>query len=326
MPVVDVHTHMLVDGYLDRLAQDGGRYELRRPERHHNDHDEPIVGIRGMDYGVNAPWSAMYDWPLRLQKMDEAGVDVAVVSLTAPQVNWGSAETSATTAALVNDALAEAQSQYPDRIRFLATLPWPYPELAVRELRRAMDLGAVGVTVLANVDEVALVAPQFAPIWRAIAEAGVPVLIHPTAPPGIEKIAAHGMMNAVGFHFDTTHAIERIVSTGLLDELPDLRVIGSHAGGFLPFVLGRMEMYPTVSTRSPRDYPEQLFVDSLAFSPESLELTIKMLGADNVLYGSDYPHNGDVDRMARFLTMLDTLPADQRGRVRGETAARLFGL
>ncbi|MFA9430224.1 amidohydrolase family protein [Egicoccus sp. AB-alg2] len=324
MPVIDVHTHMLVDGYVERLAAHGGRYEVRQVAEHHNGHRDPIIAIRDLDYGVNAPWSAMYDWELRLRKMDEAGVDVALVSLTAPQANWGDAEVSTGTAAMVNDALAEQHAQNPDRIRFLATLPWPHPDRAVVELRRAAGQGAVGVTVLANIDGVTLAAPEFEPVWREIAELELPVLIHPTAPPGVEQIARHGLHNAVGFHFDTTHALERLVALGHLERYPTLRVIGSHAGGFLPFVLGRMEMYRTVSTRSPRDYPGQLFVDSLAFSPEALDLTVRKMGAEHVLFGSDYPHNGDVDRMARFLGMVDALSPDEQAAVRGDTAAKLF--
>lgn len=327
MAVIDVHTHMLTEDYLAQLSKADSRYELRYPTDRDRSHDYPIIGIEGLPrYGVNAPWPPMFDWDLRLAKMDEANVDIAIVSLTAPQANWGGPEVARRVAAMSNDDLAAAEGRWPDRIRSMATLPWQHPKEAITELDRAIGMGAVGVTVLANIEGVSPVDPHFEPIWAAIAERGVPVLVHPTAPPGIEAIAPHGLHNAVGFHFDTTHAIERMVATGMFDRFPTLRVIGSHAGGFLPFVVGRIEMYQTFSTRSARDYPEQVFVDSLAFSPEALELTVKVMGEDNILFGTDYPHNGDVDRMRTFLGMVDDLPTETARKIRGENAQRLYGL
>lgn len=327
MTVIDVHTHMLTDGYLELLDGAGSRYELRPNSSPYGDHELPTIGIAGLDaYGVNAPWPPMYDWDLRLEKMDAAGVDRALVSLTAPQANLGAAEHSLRAAQLCNDDLAEKHARWPGRISFLAALPWQHPEAAVTELARAHDLGATGVTVLANIEGASLVDPHFSPIWEAIAERELPTLIHPTAPPGIEELAAHGLHNAVGFHFDTTHALERLVAHGVFDRLPTLRVIGSHAGGFLPFVVGRIERYKTFSTKSPRDYPEQVFVDSLAFSPEALDLTVKVMGEDNVLFGSDYPHNRDTDRMRGHLEDLDILAPEVVAKIRGGNAQRIFDL
>lgn len=327
MTTIDVHTHMLTEGYLELLEHAGSRYELRPNSSPYGDHDLPTIGIVGLEqYGVNAPWPPMYDWDLRLAKMDEAGVDVAIVSLTAPQANLGGIATSTRVAALCNDDLAAQQDRWPDRIRFMAALPWEHPEAAIAELDRAQQLGAVGVTVLANIEGVSLVDPHFAPIWAAIAERELPTLIHPTAPPGIEELAAHGLHNAVGFHFDTTHALERMVAHGMFERLPTLRVIGSHAGGFLPFIVGRIERYQTFSSHSPRDYPEQIFVDSLAFSAEALGLTVQVMGEDNVLFGSDYPHNRDVERMRGHLEALDVLPDATVTKIRGRNAQSIYRL
>jgi hypothetical protein len=88
----------------------------------------------------------MLDYDLRVRRMDQAGVDLAIVSLTCPNVFWGEAETSLEAARATNDDMAAAQRAWPDRIRWLASLPWQHPKLALAELGRALDAGAVGVS------------------------------------------------------------------------------------------------------------------------------------------------------------------------------------
>jgi len=107
------------------------------------------------------PLPAMFDYDLRIRSMDEAGVDVAIVSLTCPNVYWGGPGISLEAARILNDDMALAERTHPGRIRWLASLPWQYPSLAVSELDRARALGAVGVMVLGNIDGRSLTDPCF---------------------------------------------------------------------------------------------------------------------------------------------------------------------
>src|SRR5258708_29042852 len=109
-------------------------------------------------------------------------VDIAILSLTCPNVYWGGAEVSHEAARIVNDDMARAEKAYPGRIRWMASLPWQYPELAVAELRRACDRGAVGVMVLANIDGRSLTDPLFAPLWQESDRRALPGLVPPPAP------------------------------------------------------------------------------------------------------------------------------------------------
>jgi aminocarboxymuconate-semialdehyde decarboxylase len=127
----------------------------------------------------------MFDFEMRIENMDKAGVDLAIVSLTCPSAYWGGEEVSTMTAKLMNNHFAEQQSIWPDRLRWFATLPWQYPEPAVAELARARKAGAVGVFVSANIVGMSLTDPTLAPIWAAIDALELPVLVHPGArPPG----------------------------------------------------------------------------------------------------------------------------------------------
>ena len=279
MKVVDVHTHMLNQGFLKLLRAHGGNYRVRK-----------VVGGQTGIFKDAAPFMTlmpgMFDYDLRIQAMDAAGVDVAIVTLTSPNVCWGSAGSSLEAAKLVNDDMAARQREYGGRIRFMCSLPWQHPKLAIAELKRACDqLGAVGVMVLANIDGLSLTEKSFAPIWREIDKRGLPVLVHPTAPPGTDEldVMRYNLIASVGFMFDTSLAAARMIYDGFFDRYPRLKLIASHGGGALPY-------RERISSR-PSTYLKKIYYDSVVFQPESLELALRIGGERNVLYGSDYPHN-----------------------------------
>lgn len=176
MKVIDVHTHMLNGAWLKLLKQHGGGYRVRK-----------VVGGQTGIVKDGAPFMTlmpgMFDYEMRIKAMDKAKVDIAIVTLTSPNAYWGSPKISLQAARVVNDDMAAQQRRYPERIRFMCSLPWQHPKLAVTELKRAGDdLGAVGVMVLASIDGASLTEKRFASIWKEIDRRGLPVLVHPSAP------------------------------------------------------------------------------------------------------------------------------------------------
>jgi aminocarboxymuconate-semialdehyde decarboxylase len=327
MKVIDVHTHMLNEGLLKLLRKHGRHYQVKK-----------VVGGQTGIFKDGAPFMTlmpgMFDYDLRIQAMDAAGVDVAVVTLTSPNVYWGPAKVSLEAAKLINDDMAAQQRRYPGRIRFMCSLPWQHPKLAVAELRRACgELGAVGVMVLANIDGVSLTDRKFAPVWKEIDRRGLPVLVHPTAPPGTAEldVMRYNLIASVGFMFDTSLAVSRLIFDGFFDRYPSLKLIASHGGGALPYIAGRLDICfdnmpacrERISSR-PSSYLKKIYFDSVVFQQESLELALKVGGDANVLYGSDYPHN--IGDMKGCLSRVDALPPAQRDAVRGGNAMRIFKL
>ncbi|WP_283137144.1 amidohydrolase family protein [Rhizohabitans arisaemae] len=315
MKIVDVHTHMLSHEYLELLA-------------------EPYTLVDGMVHRGGAPFltltPAMFDYDLRLAAMDAAGVDTAIVSLTCPSVYWGGEELSLRAARLVNDQMAARSG---DRIRFLATLPWQYPDLAVAELKRAVDAGAVGVMVLANIDGASLTDPRFTPVWEAVDLLGLPVLVHPTTPPGVElmDMGRYHLAWSAGFTFDTTLALSRMILDGFFDRYTQLKIIAGHAGGYLPFLMGRLdvghrtwESARAAIAERPSGYTDRIYVDSIVYDPRALDLTVSVFGADNVLYGSDFPHKNG--HMEEIIDLVRGLPGNQAERILGGNAERIFRL
>lgn len=327
-PVIDVHTHMFSPAWLDMIDQHGGEHLT--------------VGInpgngRRCIFKNGAPFMtvnpAMSDYDLRIQKMDEARVDVAIVSLTCPNVFFGDAQISLAAARLNNDEMAAAQTQYPDRIRWFASLPWQYPEHAVAELKRTQAMGAAGVVVLGNIAGQPLTDPAFAPVWAAIDALALPVFMHPTAPPGVDAMGMDrfGLVPPIGFTFDTTLAVARLVLDGFFDRHERLTLIAGHGAGTIPYLAGRMdfcwENHPIArekTNRKPSEYLRRICCDAVLFRGEALALAIDVFGADNVMYGSDYPHH--IGDMVGCLARVDALPGQTRHKVRGQNVQRVFKL
>ena len=327
MTVIDVHTHMLNKEWFELLRRHGApRYEVRKSL------DAP-EGIFLDGAPFMTPMPGHFDYDKRIRRMDEARVDLAIISLTCPNVYWGGEEISLQAARIVNDDMARAQRLYPSRIRWMASLPWEYPACAVAELERAAAQGAVGVMVLANIAGRSLTDPHFAPIWQAIDNLALPVLVHPTAPPGTPEldIRSYNLIASIGFIFDTSLSIARMMFDGFFERYPNLKVIASHAGGALPYLAGRLDQCfdnmnacRTRTSVRPGDYLRHIYYDAVTYRQDALELCVAVGGADRVMYGSDYPHN--IGDMKGCLARVDALPSEQRQAVRGGNAARIFGL
>lgn len=328
MTVVDVHTHMLTLEYLELLRANGtGKYTLKKTPAGQDAvhlYDAPFMTL----------FPGMWDYDLRIRKMDEAGVDVAIVSLTCPNAYFGSREVSLKAARMVNDSMAEQQRAKPDRIRWFCSLPWQYADDATAELARCVKAGAVGVMVIANIDGEDLTNPKFAPVWAAIDALALPVLVHPGAPQGVREqhMTEFNMIPPVGFMADTTLAFTRMIYSGFIDTYPNLKLIASHGGGSLPYLAGRLdrchEMIPgcaEVIKDKPSRYLQRIWYDTVVYDPLALDMCIAVAGSsDRVLYGSDYPHN--IGDMVGCLGRVNALPAERAQRIAGRNAQALFGL
>lgn len=328
MTVIDVHTHMLTLDFLDLLRKEsGGKYEIRKTRAGQDTiwHDgAPFMTL----------FSGMWDYEERIAAMDAAKVDVAIVSLTSPNVYWGDRAVSLKAARMVNDSMAAQQRARPDRIRWFASLPFQFADDAVAELDRAVKEGAVGVMVLANIDGEDLTNPAFAPVWAEIDKRKLPVLVHPTAPQGVAELHMNefGLVPPVGFMVDTTLAFARMIYAGFLDTYPNVKLIASHGGATLPYLAGRLdrchEMIPAcaeVIKDKPSTYLQRIWYDTVVYDPRALDLCISVAGSDErVLYGSDYPHN--IGDMTGCLARVDALPSAAAARIRGKNAEKLFGI
>jgi len=322
--VIDVHTHMFSKGWMAavRAARDPN-FQLGEGSE-----DGSLV-YRGASIGRIVP--TMLDFDSRIKAMDAAKVDIALVSLTAPNVYWGTREQSAAAARIINDDFAAAEKKYDGRIRWMASLPWQNSEDSIAELRRARKNGAIGVCMLTNILGARLDDARFDAIWREIEAMRLPVFIHPTTPMSDSLgLGEYGFFNSIGFMTDTVLCFERMIMSGFMDRFPRLNLIACHGGGYLPYLAGRFDiMWARNDLHSPiKDAPStylrRLYYDAIVYEQDALEFLVKVVGADRVMYGSDYPFR--IADMDGVLKRTDALPAEQRDAVRSGNALKIFDL
>lgn len=326
--VIDVHTHNFTTRWVEYLRKNPDENTTILPTTPYES-----IDYRGVPFVRLAP--DMTDFDMRIDAMDKAGVDIAIISLTAPNVYWNSQDVSAEAARIANDDFAAAERKYPGRIRWMASLPWQYPDAAIRELERIRDKGASGLCMLTNIVGMPLDHEHFHPVWKAVEESGLPVFIHPTVPMIDFKawnVEEFSLGNSIGFTSDTTLAFARLILTGFMDKFEGLKLIASHGGGSLPYLIARMDQIwrrsktpsPRYITRPPSSYFRRFWYDALVFDIPTLKFLIEKAGPDRVLYGSDYPFS--IQDMEGVKERVSTLPDDQRDAIFCNNATRLFNL
>lgn len=277
----------------------------------------------------------------RLEEMDRAGIDVAVLSLVTEGVQAEpDADRAATKAARANDVLATIIEQYPRRFAGLATVSLRDPRAAAKELERSVtQLGLNGVVIngytTVGDDAEYYDDEKFLPFWECIAELQVPLYLHPRYPHPSQRGIYEGRPELLGstwgFGVDTaTHAL-RLITSGLFDRVPGATVILGHLGETLPFTLHRMQGRMKALRGSALKKPvtqylrDNFFIATSGnFHTPTLLGALLEIGADRVLFAVDYPFE-EMDEAAAWF---DAVPIAERDREKiGRTnAMNLLGL
>ncbi len=263
----------------------------------------------------------------RLHRMDAMGIDVQVLSLTAPGVQTVITEHAVEQARNANDFIARSVAMNSARFDGFATLPLSDPTAAVVELGRAtQELGLKGAMIFPRVRGRQVDQPEFLPVFQAASRLRVPIYLHPQTPPqpvrdayyeGFGDLSYHFATSGVGWHLDAGIQLLRLILAGVFDRCPDLQVIVGHWGEALLFYLERIDRLSSLGTRLERpisDYfRNNVFVTpSGIFSQRYLAWAIDVLGADRVLFAVDDPYIEVPDGQAR--RFLEEAPIDQAQR------------
>ena len=325
---IDFHTHHYPLAYLDEI------------ERHPSDAcrvTRDASGRRLVHYAgdFNIVAEGHIDLETRLAEMERTRVDMGVLTLTTPGVHVEERARGIHLAQIVNDSFAAVQKQYPHKFCPLATLPLQDPPAAVDELERAVTkLGLRGAMLFANVNGRPIHHQEYWPLYETAARLDVPLMIHPTSPPGVEAYQEYRTTALVGFLVDTTLSITLLMFEGVLEKFPTIKFVLGHLGGTLPYIAERIdrgyEAYPEVRTHIPQKpsfyFKRNCYYDTVAFEPKALQFAIDFAGADHLVLGSDYPHQiGNMDKAVRVIEELP-ITGDMRQAVLGGNAARLLKL
>jgi len=278
----------------------------------------------------------------RLADMDETGIDMQLLLLTAPGVNMFEADVARALSVSSNDELAAAIARHPTRFAGLAAFAPQDPAHAAKEIERGVKkLGLKGAIFNGHTRGQYLDDPKFWAIFEACEALDVPIYLHPTGPhPGLIKpMLERGLDGAVyGFGVDTGLHTLRLMVTGLFDRFPKLKFVLGHLGEALPFWISRIdymhragvaakryESLKPLERSIPEIMRENLYVTTsgMAFEP-SIRLCQEVLGMDHVLYAMDYPYQFVADEVVAQDRL--ALSPDAKKKFFQTNAEKLFNL
>ncbi|MEU8420401.1 amidohydrolase family protein [Micromonospora sp. NPDC048835] len=310
---------------------------MRRIDTHHHalpeDMREWAIG-RGLLPADPEAWPEWADWTTAgaLRMMDQNHIETAILSAPVPSAAFADRALAAEGVRVVNESYAQLAAGHPKRFGFFANVAPLHLDLALEQVRYAFDsLGADGVILMTSAGGRYVGDPAFEPLFEELNRRRAVVFIHPDALPDT-TFALPGVPNSLAdFLFDSTRAALSLIVSGTLDRHPDLSIILSHAGGFLPYLAGRAESQgrqgefadPATVRRALRRF---YYDTAQPASPYSMPTLLKAVGRTQILYGTDFASRPDGE-VGVITDDLDRDPALDRAAwsaINRDNALRLF--
>jgi aminocarboxymuconate-semialdehyde decarboxylase len=299
-------------------------------------------GYGGIDHsGYLTPLSPkFYNIEKHIEGMDKSKISIDVISLANPWLDAFPPSVAVPLAKEINNEIAGYQSRHPERIVGLATLPLTDVSAARDELRRAInDLGLRGFIMGTNINGESSSAKRFVPILSEAIKLNVPIFLHPTSPGGYSNppesygMEKYAFVRVLGFVFDTTLHVSKMIFNGMLERLPHLKLVAAHLGGTLPYLAGRLDRayYGVPECRKfikkpPSQYLKKLYFDSVSFSPISMRCGFEFSGEDKILFGTDYPFDIGSNREVDYAISGAGISGSAAEKIYNENASRLLKL
>ena len=324
---IDLHNHVVPPTIVDALSKHPDRYgmgiEEKDGKRWFNSHGR---------LAELAP--VFYDADAKVEWMDRNKLDIAAISVGPPiYFYWLSADVGLQAAKLANDGIAQMVAKRPDRLRGMAHLPMQDPDAAIAELERVVkEYKFKGVEVGTSIEGVELANPKFRKVLKTIEQLGCFVFTHPYQCLAQGGMGDYYLSNFVGFPLDTTLMVAHLMYSGALDELPDLKILLAHGGGYVPYQIGRFihgfNVRPEPKTKtqtSPADLLRRFYFDALTHDPQAARHLINRVGADRVVIGSDHPFDMGPPDLMGAIDAIPDLSASEREYVCSLNALSLLG-
>lgn len=291
-PGIDAHMHVIPEDVLELIRADRHPAGITLEAR--EDGVPMVVHREGYRYPLEP---AFHEEAALLDSLHGRGARAAIVSPAPPLFGYDlERSVSVASARLTNDGVAAVAGRHPGELAGFGTLPLGSPQDAVAELTRSVsELGLLGAQVGPVAAGRWLDDPALLPVLERAEELGAVLFVHPYymgPKPGLEE---YYLTNLVGNPLDTALCASRLVLSGTLDRVPEVKIMLAHGGGYLPYQAGRLahgdKVRPElgICARVPTEYLACFLYDTIVFDPVSLRFLIDRVGAERVVYGSDEP-------------------------------------
>lgn len=318
---IDVHSHIVGEQYFKELAALPGMTEVEDP------YEYALVRDGKKVVPVKKDW---FDPDRTIRDMDDRGIDVRLLSLSTPNLYIFPPDRQGAVAQRVNDELFERCRAHPDRLKGLASLPMGDIEATMKELDRVGDMKEIvaGIAMGSNVAGTPLSDERFEPVWQRINDERWPVVEHPMHPSFAQDLQDMNMSIRFGFMFDTQLMLARMIYAGIFERYPDFPFVVAHTGAGMLGLLHRLDgglRTPEIAAnikKKPSDYAKNLYYDSCAFFEPTLMMALDLVGADHLMFGTDFPF---VETGSEHIDQL-RIDDSTREQIRSGTAASIFGI
>lgn len=288
---IDAHTH-----FVPRTMPSASGRDPRWPSIEPTGAGAAVVTIDGKLF--RAVDSRSWDADRRIEDMEADGIATQVVSPMPELLSyWFSAEDGSDFADHVNSAIAELCASRPGRFIGLGMVPLQDPARAARRLASVKSLGLRGVEIGTHIDGAPLGDSRFDEFYAEAEAEDLCLLVHPLHPAGLERMAGRPPLAAVAaFPLETALAATALLTHGVTERFPRLRILLSHGGGALPWILPRLSatraLDPALANlfpNDPRELARRFFFDSILYEDAALRFLSDAVGTEAIVVGSDYP-------------------------------------
>jgi aminocarboxymuconate-semialdehyde decarboxylase len=284
--------------------------------------------------GSRTPAASISDPETRIRDMSAAGIDFQILSSSPGLLFYDlNFDDALWFSRLQNEGFSKIVKDHPSRFGGLAAIPLQDPSKALLELDRAINnLGLCGVEILSHVNEIQFDDPRFLPFFKEVEALDVPVFIHPQFAGG-ERTRKYHLANLVGHPGSTALAAAYLIFGGVVEKCPGIKICLAHGGGSMPYIAGRWEHGYNVRNdskevihRPPSGYLSNFYFDSITHSSLALEYLVNWAGVDKVMLGTDSPYDMGEYKPVSKLDSLKHLSEEEKQKILGTNASRLFKL
>jgi aminocarboxymuconate-semialdehyde decarboxylase len=331
MRSIDVHAHLTPQCFW-RATENGGDWHTIRREQDANGGEIAVVGGRRQSLPPRARWTPEQ----RLADMDSLGVDMHVVSPFVGFYNYQlDGRIAIATSQAINDEISSMTRSRPDRFAGLGTLPMQDVKAAIGELERCMvHLGLKGAEINDHVNGRTLEEPEFRPFWKAAEELGALIFFHQGGETLVSpRTTRYHLPNSIGNLVDRAVTFATLVSGGVMDQYPNLKICLGHGGGYTCYGIGRLDRGWQVRSEArahmaqpPSAYLRRFYYDCIVYTEAALRFLIDTVGADRVLFGTDWPYDMALDWPVSWILGMQSLSQEEKEAILWKNLERLLDL